>query len=97
MKYLLNWRVHEDKRHEALKAFSAMTAEDDRVDIGDNITLIGRWHDLVAFEGLAICETDDPTAVSNWILNWNHILDCDVTPVLEDAEARAVGRAKLGG
>ena len=97
MKYLLNWRIHEDKRHEALKAFSAMTAEDDRADMGGNITLIGRWHDLVAFEGLAICETDDPTAVTNWILNWNQILDCDVTPVLDDEEARAVGRAKLGG
>jgi hypothetical protein len=46
---------------------------------------------------MAICETDDPTAVSNWILNWNHIIDCDVTPVLDDEEARAVGRAKLGG
>lgn len=97
MKYLINWRIHDDKRHEALKAFSAMTAEDDRADIGDNITLIGRWHDLVAFEGMAICETEDPAAVSNWILNWNQILDCDVTPVLDDEEARAVGRAKLGG
>ncbi|MEJ2311358.1 MAG: DUF3303 family protein [Gemmatimonadales bacterium] len=97
MKYLITWRIHDDKRHEALKAFSAMTAEDDRADMGDDITLIGRWHDLVAFEGLAICETDDAAAVSNWILNWNQILDCDVTPVLDDEEARAVGRAKLGG
>ncbi|MEJ2334155.1 MAG: DUF3303 family protein [Gemmatimonadales bacterium] len=97
MKYLITWRIHDDKRHEALKAFSAMTAEDDRADMGDDITLIGRWHELVAFEGLAICETDDAAAVSNWILNWNQILDCDVTPVLDDEEARAVGRAKLGG
>ncbi len=97
MKYLLCWRIHEDKRHEAFKAFSAMTAEDDRADMGENVTLIGRWHDLVAFEGALICETDDPTAVPKWILNWNHIIDCDVTPVLDDEETRAIGRAKFGG
>ncbi len=97
MKYLLCWRIHEDKRHEAFKAFSAMTAEDDRADMGENVTLIGRWHDLVAFEGALICETDDPTAVPKWILNWNHIIDCDVTPVLDDEETRAIGRAMFGG
>jgi hypothetical protein len=97
MKYLLSWRIHEDKRHEAFKAFSAMTAEDDRADMGENVTLVGRWHDLVAFEGALICETDDPTAVPKWILNWNHIIDCDVTPVLDDEETRAIGRAKFGG
>ncbi len=97
MKYLLCWRIHEDKRHEAFKAFSAMTAEDDRADMGENVTLVGRWHDLVAFEGALICETDDPTAVPKWILNWNHIIDCDVTPVLDDEETRAIGRAKFGG
>lgn len=73
-----------------------MTPEDDRADLGD-VKLIGRWHDLVAFEGAAICEAEDAGAVARWILNWNHVIDCDVSPVLDDEEARAVGRAKLGG
>lgn len=97
MKYLLSWRIHEDKRHETFKAFSAMTAEDDRADMGENVRLVGRWHDLVAFEGVLVCETDDPTAIPKWILNWNHVADCDVTPVLDDEETRAIGRAKFGG
>ncbi len=96
MKFLISWRIHDDKRHEALKAFSAMTAEDDRADQGDNLTVIGRWHDLVTFTGLAICETDDPAAVHKWILNWNSIIDCEATPVLDDDECRAIGREKLG-
>jgi hypothetical protein len=96
MKFLINGRIHEDKRHEALEAFSAMTAEDDLADLG-NVRLIGRWHDLVSFEGVAVCETDDPGAVSKWILNWNNVIDCDVTPVLDDDEARAIGRAKTSG
>jgi hypothetical protein len=95
MKYLISWRVHDDKRHEALQAFSAMTPEDDQADTGDNLELIGRWHDLVGFTGVAICETTDPAAIANWILNWNQVIDCEATPVLDDAEARAVAREKL--
>ncbi len=96
MKLMASWRVHEDKRHDALKAFSQMTAADDRADMGDKIKLIGRWHDLVGFTGVAIFETDDPEAIPNWLLNWNNIIDIEVTPVLDDDETRAVGKAKLG-
>ena len=95
MKFLVTWRVHDDSRYEALKAFSAMTAEDDQADFGENLRVIGRWHDLVSFTGAAICETNDPAAVHAWILNWNEIIDADVIPVLDDEECRAVGRAKF--
>ena len=96
MKFLVTWRVHEDERHSTLQAFSQMTSEDDKADMGDNIRLIGRWHDLVQFSGLAICETDDPSAVHRWILNWNSAIDAEVTPVLDDAETRAIGKQKFG-
>lgn len=94
MKFLLTWRVHEDKRSEAFETFSAMTADDDKADLGDNLTLIGRWHDLVSFTGAAVCETDDPAAVHRWILNWNEVIDCEAVAVLDDEEARAVGRSR---
>ena len=94
MKFLVTWRVHDEHRHEALKAFSSMTPEDDEADTGDAVTLIGRWHDVVGFTGVAICEADDMSAVAHWLLNWNSILDAEVTPVLDDAETRAVGRAR---
>jgi hypothetical protein len=95
MKFMVSWQIHEDKRHEALKAFSQMTAEDDAVDMGENVKLIGRWHDLVSFSGVLICETTDPAAVHAWLLNWNEILDAEVTPVLDDEETRAVGRSRF--
>jgi hypothetical protein len=94
MKFLVTWRIHEDKRHDALKAFSQMTAEDDRADMGDGVRLIGRWHDVVGFTGVAIAESDDAQAISNWLLNWNAILDVDVTPVLDDEETRALGKTR---
>ena len=93
MKFLVTWRIHDEHRHDALKAFSEMSAEEQQANLG-GVKLIGRWHDLVSFNGVAICESDDATAVSNWLLNWNSVLDAEVTPVLDDDETRAVGLAR---
>jgi hypothetical protein len=71
-----------------------MTEADDKADHGSNIKLIGRWHDLAQFTGVAIFESDDAAAIANWVLNWNSIMDAEVTPVVDDAEARAIGKAR---
>lgn len=94
MKFMLTWRLHQEKRQEALKGFSAMTAADDAKDMGDKIKLIGRWHDLAAGTGVAIFESDDAVAMSNWALNWTPVLDATVTPVLDDEETRALGKSR---
>lgn len=95
MKFMILWEVHEDRRQEALEGFSQMTAADDAKDMGEGVKLLGRWHDLVGFTGVAICETDDPAAVHKWLLNWNGILNAEIRPVLDDEETRAIGRARL--
>ena len=95
MKFMVTWRVHPDKRQAVFNAFSQMTAQDDKKDTGDKIKLIGRWHDLSEFTGVAICESDDAQAVASWALNWNNVLDLKTVVVLDDEEARAVGRNKL--
>jgi hypothetical protein len=94
MKFMLTWRIHEEHRMDALKGFSEMTPEDDKADYGDKIKLIGRWHDLVGFNGVAIYETNDPAAIANWALNWNSVLDAVVTPVYDDEETRAIGKKR---
>ena len=95
MKFMVTWRVHPDKRQAVFSAFSQMTAEDDKKDMGDKIKLIGRWHDLSQFSGVAICESDDAQAVASWALNWNNVLDTQTVVVLDDQEARTVGKKKL--
>jgi len=94
MKFMVSWRVHDEHRHDALKAFSEMTDEEARAEFGDSIEVIGRWHDLIGLTGVAIIESDDAAAVSNWLLGWNSILDVEVTPVFDDDETRAIGRAQ---
>jgi len=92
---MVSWRVHDEHRHDALKAFSEMTDEEARAEFGDSIEVIGRWHDLIGLTGVAIIESDDAAAVSNWLLGWNSILDVEVTPVFDDDETRAIGRARV--
>jgi hypothetical protein len=72
-----------------------MTPADDQKDTGDKVKLIGRWHDISSFTGVAICEADDPMALASWALNWNSVLDLQTTMVLDDAEVREVGKKKL--
>jgi len=95
MKFMVKWRIHTDKRQAALAAFAQMTEEDDKKDRGDNIKLIGRWHDVSDGSGVAICESDDPMAMAHWALNWNSSLDIETRMVLDDDEVRAVGRQRL--
>jgi hypothetical protein len=95
MKFMITWRIHPDKRQAAFNAFSQMTADDDKRDMGDKIKLIGRWHDLSQFTGVAICESDDAQALASWALNWNNALDVQTVLVLDDEEARTVGRKKI--
>ena len=71
---MLTWLLHIEKRQDALKGFSNMTPADDKADMGKNIKLIGRWHDLAGGTGVAIFESDDPVAMANWVLNWNTVL-----------------------
>lgn len=95
MKFMMTWRIHDHARQDALEGFSQMTELDDQADIGDNIRLIGRWHNVAEFTGVAIYESDDPIAIANWALNWNSILDCEISPVLDDEETRKLGQARM--
>ena len=95
MKFMLTWRIHPDKRHEALKGFSQMDASADKADMG-SIKLIGRWHDVGKSTGVAIFEANDAVAMANWALNWNVVLDItDLALVLDDEEARALGKKRF--
>jgi len=96
MKFLMKWHVHQDKRHDVAKVFSQMTGDDDQKDMGDKIKIIGRYHDLAKFEGVVIFESDDAQAMASWALNWNNVVDFEVSPVLDDDEVREIGKKKFG-
>jgi len=94
MKFLVSWQLHEGKLHDALQAFSDMTEEQEQSMMGDKLKLIGRWHDLVRGTGVAIIETDDAAAMSNYALHWNEHMDMDIAIVNDDEEARSIGKGQ---
>ena len=91
MKFLVTWEIHPGKIHGALDYFSQLTDEQEAENMGKDLKLIGRWHDLVSGSGVAIFETDSLQAVNAYALKWNENMDIQVTPVLDDEEAKALG------
>lgn len=95
MKYMMHWSSDPETRHDAYKTFGQMSDADDQAD-HPGVTLIGRWHDVVAGGGVLICESDSLSDVQAWALNWNGILDLDITPVVDDDECKAMLKKKWG-
>ena len=93
MKFMMTWSSFPETRHDAAKGFGQMTDADDEAD-HPGVKLIGRWYDLVAVGGWLICESDDISAVQSWALNWNGVLNMDVTPVVDDNEAKTMLKRK---
>jgi hypothetical protein len=94
MKFMVTWKLHPGKLHDAITHFSQMTLEQEMSGLAGNTKLIGRWHCLVQGTGVAICESDSAEVLSNWLLNWNSIMDFDIAPVLDDNETRALGKKR---
>jgi len=68
----------------------------DKADLVNFIYLMGPWHDMGKSTGVAIFKADDAVAMANWSLNWNtNPKITDITPVLDDAEASALGRKRI--
>jgi hypothetical protein len=93
MLFISKWTIHPGQIKETYKVFSQMPAGDDVGDGGDKITLIGRWHDLAAGTGVAVFECEDPSAMAAWALNWSDGMDVEITPVVDDETAKAIGGA----
>jgi hypothetical protein len=77
-----------------LNVFSSMTPEQ-RADVGDGVTMIGRWHDTNSRSGVAIMETTDLAALNRYLGKWNPFMDLDVSPVLDDEETAALAKNVL--
>jgi len=91
MKFLVQWQLHEGRLHDILSMFSKMTAEEEQGMMGDGIKLITRWHDLVGGSGVAIMESDSAEAISSYALAWNRFMDVDISVVVDDDTAKAIG------
>ena len=90
MKYILIWNLP----HTSYKATVARFLETGGAP-PKGVTLLGRWHGMSG-RGFAILESDDAKALFEMVAQWSNLLDLNLTPCLEDADAGAVlaGMAK---
>lgn len=94
MKFMVTWDVHPDKRLEVQKMWVSLGRKG-RADVGKGVKLIGRWHNSAEFNGVAIIESKDLSAVYRYLGRWNSVMDLTVSPVLDDEESARLGRAVL--
>ena len=55
----------------------------------EGVKMIGRWHGMSG-GGVVIAETSDAKALYSWVSQWSDLLEFEVTPCVEDAEAGEV-------
>ena len=54
------------------------------------VTMHARWHSLGLDQVFVHVESDDPAAIYRYAAMWADVLEIEVVPVIEDAEAAAV-------
>jgi hypothetical protein len=95
MKFMVKWKIHEDKRQEVMDMFAKMDLEEYKTHHGPEINLVGRWHDIVRLQGWMVFETDNQEALNLWLTTWIAVCDFQIAPVVEDDEAHETVRKFL--
>jgi len=88
MKYMSVWSIKEANNAAAVERFSQNPPE-----VPEGVTMLGRWHECGTGKGFALMETDDPVALSRYIMAWADLVDQKITPVVEDEQ---IGQAMMG-
>jgi hypothetical protein len=89
MLFRVNWTIKGSNRDEVTRRFLG-AADDPNYDLPEGLAMTGRWHNLAAFRGTAIMETDDIGLLYGWLTNWNDVCDTEVDAVVEDEECGAI-------
>jgi hypothetical protein len=86
MKYMLTWSAPTPTYATAINKF---------VSTGGNppsgVKLLGRYHALSgSASGFILAESSDPKGIYAWSAEWAHLIDLQIVPVIEDAEAAPI-------
>ena len=84
MLFIVKFSIKCENRVTVWNAFGNMTQDDHRKTEG-NVKLISRYHKLAGDGGLCIVESESAKDIMAWAINWSHLGDMEVEPVLEDA------------
>jgi hypothetical protein len=89
MKFMIIYSFSADNFLPVVKAWGPLSPQE-RANVGEGVTLIGRWHDVVGRKAFAVVESNDLATVARFAGRWNSLGDCVITPVLDDEESGSV-------
>src|ERR1035438_8283782 len=95
MKFMIAWKIPPALYKAAIERFLNTGAPDPT-----GVKTIGRWHTPGSFYGWHVVE-GDAAGVAELEAMWGDLLELQITPVIEDAEAASslakIGRASCRG
>jgi hypothetical protein len=84
MKFMITWKIRPGSYKPAVEEFLRAGAPAPR-----GLESIGRWHAPGSTLGWHLVQGNDATALAQHVAEWANLVDLEVTPVLEDADASA--------
>lgn len=91
MKVMVVWKTVPGKYKTAVDHFLKSGGP-----VPDGAKTVGRWHTPGSSLGWHLIETRDLGLVAEHVAEWADVLELDVYPVIEDAEAGAAAKKVFG-
>ena len=91
MKVMVVWRGVPGKYKAAVEQFLQTGGA-----VAGGAKTVGRWHTPGSTLGWHLIEATDLTAVAQHVAEWGDLLELEVYPVIEDAEAGAAAKKVFG-
>ena len=91
MKIMVVWKTVPGKYKTALEQFLKTGGP-----VPAGAKTAGRWHTPGSTLGWHLIEATDLTLIAQHVADWADVLDLEVHPVIEDAEAGAAAKAAFG-
>jgi hypothetical protein len=84
MKFISTWTIQPGAVDATIKRFLETGGSPP-----EGVKMLGRWHGMNG-QGFALYESTDPKAMYQSCAQWGDLLNLNVIPVVEDADAGAV-------
>ena len=82
MKFMVAWKIPPECYKQAVEQFLSKGGP-----VPPGIKSLGRWHIPGSSSGWHLMEGNDGAALAQHAAEWAHLLELQVFPVIEDAEA----------
>ena len=68
--FYIHWTIFASAKKNCATFFATMNEQDDQVDAGKNVKILGRWHAAGKGEGWCVVESPTYADVASFLYNW---------------------------